>query len=145
MKTYYKIFEKLNDKKSYYSYAQYRTTILRYFMNDWTLAPNDSRLFVFDNIESLKTYITCLGYRPDDFYVYECHCKGVIKNANGTRGSKNVSFSLYDSYKEFWDKVNRNLKRKKKWNFGIDKCFAMHDHKGVCFAKEVKLVNRIEI
>jgi hypothetical protein len=134
MKTYYKVFSK-NSQRSGTTYG------LEYKLNEWTDSwYSNSRLFVFDSLNAAKSYINFYGDNSEYFDIYECHCKGVIKNANGYEYSRN---SHADYYSKFWEMVNDNLKKKKKWNTNLDREFTLYQHQGVCFAKQVKLIKKI--
>jgi hypothetical protein len=131
MKIYYKVFL----KHRLYSASQ-RCTV-DYELNEW-ISPtlSDSRLFVFDSLNAVLNYISDSSL----WDIYECHCKGVIKNANGFDYDRS---SFKNSYRMFWDMVNDNLKKKKKWNTNLYKDYVMYNHNGVCFAKQVKLIRKI--
>lgn len=89
--------------------------------------PN-TRLFVCDSLEQARFF------RSRDDLIFECHCDGIINNANGTD---------YMDYTDFWNKVNENLKKKKKWNTGIAS-HTIKRHKNVCFAKSVTLLKQLD-
>jgi hypothetical protein len=139
MKTYYKVFRKSLDKKSRNGIdSSVRKTVIDYKQGEYISAPEyNSRLFVFDSIDAVKQY---LNVSVREYIVYECNCKGVIKNANGFIPSTSMG-----TFKSFWETINKNLKNKKKWNHGIREDFNLYYHDGVCFAKEVKLIKPIKI
>jgi hypothetical protein len=145
MKTYYKVFwdyePNIRRVEVEYSQDKFNIASCEYKLGKWARPTYmQSRLFVFDSLEAVRDYQKRNGYV--DFTVYECHCKGVIKNTNGYyRGRSCVG----NEAQTFWNIVNMNLKKKKKWNYGLDKVFHMYDYIGVCFAKEVKLIKPIEI
>jgi hypothetical protein len=129
-KKYYKVVKGIDgDICSVIDHGDYTT---KYKLNEWTTGISNTRLFVFDTLENAQKYASSLSDR-----IYECECKGVIKNAYGT---------LFRSdYTDFWNMVNKNIKNKKKWDYKmeeseLDNIISIN---GACFAKSVKLLKQV--
>jgi hypothetical protein len=141
MKTYYKIFRECLDR--YSNLPLPNGHLLEYKENEYVSAPDNTRLFVFDSLKAARSYITRLGGCFHSYTIYECHCKGIIKNANGVKVCNGFSCNKSYARNAFWNKVNQNLKQKKKWNHDLHKHMTLFDYHGVCLAKEVKLIKKI--
>lgn len=95
LKKYYKLVRTAYDD----SLKSYAGGDLEYKLNEWTIAPDDTRLFVFDDLETAKKYANY--YYP----LYECEIVGGIKGFGAYFFSNNSSF---------WKLFNKKVKSKKK-------------------------------
>jgi len=102
-------------------------TLPLYIPGKWVYAPKNSRLFVFGDKREAMDY----AYSYES--VWECEVTpGVLHG----QGIENFGYIKY-----FWDKVEKNLKAKKKWDAGIE-----DTRTGVeaCLVKGVKLTKQIK-
>jgi hypothetical protein len=141
MKTYYKVVFKEHDKK-WSAVTKSVTKIdgifpVEYKLNEWVSAPDDTRLFVFENRDEARTFQKARNdcYSTTDYELYKCHCKHIIRNANGVLNAGDLNLQ------EFWNKVNKNLKNKKSWR--THDLPYLSNFKHACFAKQVKLIRKI--
>lgn len=96
LKKYYKLVRTAYDD----SLKSYAGGDLEYKLNEWTIAPDDTRLFVFDNLETAKEHAF-----PYSYELYECEIVGGIKGFGAYYYSDNSSF---------WKLFNKKVKSKKK-------------------------------
>lgn len=93
MKTYYKVVNG-------HSLTSARAiTPVSYAVGEWTNAPIDTRLFVFDSLKEAKKFYT------SGEFIYECEVKGGIRG----RGC-----DYCDDQVKFWELFNQHIKNNKK-------------------------------
>ncbi len=132
-KKYYKVVTK--DMESLLSLRVFsdKSLIVNYYTNQWVHAPEDTRLFVFDNLD--KAIELAKKYSSS---VYECKIRGHIK----LFGSK-----LIMDNKRFWDKLKPLIKnRHSNWKTREDlqKITGLEIHETESIgAKAVKLVKKV--
>lgn len=147
-KTYYKIvtpITKNNGIKKMSVDQPYLKTAVEYKNHCWNVAPGNTRLFVYSDlspefIEQQKQ----LGR-----LVYECKVKGVI-HGNGVDYGRDlktgkyiyVYTAVYKNIMLFWDKVEKNLKRKKKYCTGMDNAL-FRLGTDIYMVKQVKLIKKL--
>jgi hypothetical protein len=102
-----------------------------YKVNEWTTAPDNTRLFVFDNFDDAKRFSTYYEV------IYECEIIG---------GIEGFGLSDFTKIKEFWEIINTELKKKKKIDFVqimIDNNLRWSTFDAV-LAKKVKLIKKVK-
>lgn len=140
-KIYYKVVEVENrQKKSFLCDCLSKESVVKYSLDSWTEAPKDTRLFVFDSLKDVETWVG-----KDCQTVYECEVSGVIKEK--LLGSAR----LFPSYiKEYWEIFNRVRKQKKK-DFAknlykeMEKNYFGLAHTKAVFVKKVKLIKKVTL
>jgi hypothetical protein len=100
-KIYYKVV-RFKDEKLISSGTNMKNQV-EYKLNEWTIAPNNTRLFVFDDLTRAESYVRGV----ENGRIYECNIVGGIKG----RGS----FWASDT-EEYWKLCNKLLKQRKSWN-----------------------------
>ena len=103
---------------------------VQYKVNEWVKAPDDTRLFVFDNLDKAKRF----AYGEYD--VWECHVKGARKGFPCNQITEITSF---------WKILNEKFfSKKKKINFkSEDLIWRIENSVPSILAKQVKLVRKI--
>jgi hypothetical protein len=134
-KKYYKVvYEHYNSMKSAnFSNIGYNTT--QYKLNEWTVAPKNTRLFVFDNLAEAKVY----AGKKLFYHIYECKIVGGIRGAGS-------NFTDNDRINRYWKVFNKELKKKKKFNV-----YDVMRKNGILLAfysavltKKVKLIKKVQ-
>lgn len=82
----------------------YATNHIEYEIGEWVSAPENTRLFVFDDLDEAKNYAKCYDK------IFECSVIGKIKFKG--------SFFIKDNTL-FWKIFNKQIKAKKKINADI--------------------------
>jgi len=100
--------------------------VVRYKQNEWVYAPGSTRLFVFEQLQHAKQYALEYPYRT----IWECEVTPGVLRGGGVVGN----------IVTFWNKVEKNLKAKKKWDHGITRQ-RIYNH--ACLVKGVKLLSKI--
>lgn len=104
-----------------------KRTPVQYKINEWVNAPNNTRLFVFDNLDEAKKFAWERVAR-----LFECQIKGRIKHQGVDRFAHT---SL------FWEEFNLQLKKKKKINISKYPTASTP----AVLAKSVKLTKEIHV
>lgn len=128
-KKYYKVVDLevfSNGESRYFSARQFYPN--EYKLGQWTEAPENTRFFVFDNLDEAKKF------QDGNEVIFECEIFGGIQG----RGA-----FYTDDTEEFWKLFNSFVKKKKKVNFdGIFSKMKPTTMPAV-LAKKVKLVKPI--
>jgi len=100
-----------------------------YPVGEWVYAPGNTRLFLYDEQTAKSPFFSL---RPNET-LWECEVTPGILRGRG----------VWANEQEFWDKVEKNLKSKKKWDHGIPAAHGrtpIHAYlvKGVKLLKEIK-------
>jgi len=116
-------------KKKYYKlitnhHRSYSTGEVRYIPGGWTYAPGNTRLFVFETYKEATDFWIGTGE------IWECEVTPSILRGEGTLDNRTL----------FWNKVEQNLKNKKKWDKGIK---VIRTGVDACLVKGVKLTKKI--
>lgn len=93
MKTYYKVVD------GHHLISARAYTPVSYTVGEWTNAPIDTRLFVFDSLKEAKKFYT------SGESIYKCEVKGGIRG----RGCDYFGDQL-----KFWELFSQHIKNKKK-------------------------------
>ena len=129
-KKYYKVVSVNDKKQALTSYIFDCFNKVTYKVGEWVDAPDNSRLFVFDSLES------AMAFAWNDQQIYECEIVGGITGYGWIGGYSSDPF-------RFWEEINNILKRKKKVDFDeIRKKYTLCDTRSV-LAKKVKLVKLV--
>jgi hypothetical protein len=132
---YYKVVATKNNREKLTS--SWHFNYIEYKLNEWTIAPKNTRLFVFDDLDRAKAYAARLGYDCD---IYECKIIGGIKGY-GSMWEDEEELSYY------WNIFNNALKMKKGSEYIISRLKKVIILKRVpaVLTKKVKLTNRIYV
>lgn len=125
MKKYYKV---VDDNYGYYSSARAYDAV-SYKEGEWTKAPRNTRLFVFDNLKDARVF------RGFGEVIFECEIVGGVKFPGAYSNLDNSKFW------EIFNKVLRNKKKVTKEKFKeLEKGLAEVD---AVLAKKVKILKRV--
>lgn len=103
---------------------------IEYKQNEWTIAPDGTRLFVFDSLQNAKDFL-------DDYIggvIYECEVEGGIKGFG--------AFYVRDQ-RIFWTKFNHFLGKKKKMEISETKFGIPLTDISAVLCKKVKLTKKV--
>lgn len=127
---YYKVVRNENGKLLSARTGSYYTDRkpVQYIPNRWVSAPENTRLFVFDNLSNAKSFICYVNGEE----IWECQIIGGISG-----------FGAEGNIISFWEKVNSYSKKKKKINFDkIQEKINLVNWEAI-LAKKVKLTKRV--
>jgi len=129
-KKYYKVVTEVRDEKGQTAYISARYGgLAEYKIGEWTIAPGNTRLFVFDNLDEAFDFAFLSEH------IFECEIIGGIKG-------RGAFFS--DNAPCFWRVFNSYLNKKKKVDFNkIFKNIEPTEFHSV-LAKKVKLIKKIK-
>lgn len=103
---------------------------IEYKQNEWTIAPDNTRLFVFENLQNAKDFLDdCISG-----VIYECEVEGGIKGFG--------AFYARDQ-RIFWNKFNHFLGKKKKMEFSETKFGMPLTDINAVLCKKVKLTKKV--
>jgi len=109
-KTYYKVVTKGHSSQGVYQLCSmvYQWTqkrpMVTYIPNKWVNAPDNTRLFVFDDLDAAKDHATSCG---GGFQIWECSVKGGISFYGAWAA---------DDTARYWDVINKYMATKKKFD-----------------------------
>jgi hypothetical protein len=134
-KKYYKVVCTVPDHvggKQLYSISNKDGREVKYELNKWISAPNETRLFVFDDLNKAKSFRNVFKTRK----IYECEIIGGIKG----KGAR-----YRDSMDDYWNIFNKELKKKKK--IDVEKIMEKNGislaYIDAILAKKVKLTKKV--
>ena len=102
--------------------------MVKYKIGKWISAPNNTRLFLFENLEDAQNFAN-QGER-----IFECKAIGVIRG-----------FPAHFSFSYYWNLIESLLKKKKKVNFDSKEFrgYTITNRPSI-LAKKVKLVKEVK-
>jgi hypothetical protein len=129
-KKYYKVVSVSKHGNDTVLHSARADDAVSYKENEWTIAPNNTRLFVFDDLKDAKRF-SCAGE-----VVYECKIIGGIKGKGADK---------YNSINEYWNIFNKELKKRKK--FDVNELMEQHSISlspyDAVLVKKLKLIKKV--